>query len=445
MDNRTVDSSMVAMWGSAADAQNGAAADLFITAMPTGAKRYPLPMIKPRAGRTQTTPLWEAALKELALALGLDPERLDAVPMSFAQFRSSYSSVPLESLQHMWCSLVARWQRANTALYWHVRASLQLDGPSLLADQRRLLAWCGPGRASGRSLVGWVRRLASLASEAAQVGLLIKMQSATLAPGSHVGRLEAFARDLYELWLQLAQSDPASPRSYWQRLLVSLPVKPEGSALVMLRVWLAGALEHELGQHFSLNVDDGIDDLIRRAALLGVPPAPAGGGGSDQSLHLLGADGRFRQHKYGPDTNDCNECDNWACFSNKKGGKKDCICDSKSTFDINKLPAGPKRHAAAAREYSAANPGKSLKGVKFSRKPDSSKPKNMMLLDRVPEGLELNEFEDWPHECVGSCHGDGVSLTMLTADELQADSDSELAEENRGAEPTLAVLTQPTL
>ena len=278
MDNRSVDSSMVAMWGSAADAQSASTADLFITAMPTGAKRYPLPMIKPRAGRTQTTPLWEAALKELALALGLDPERLDAVPMSFAQFRSSYSSVPLESLQHMWCSLVTRWQRANTALYWHVRASLQLDGPSLLADQRRLLAWCGPGRASGRSLVGWIRRLASLASEAAQVGLLVKLQSATLAPGSHVGRLEAFARDLYELWLQLAQSDPSSPRSYWQRLLVAFPVKPEGSALVMLRVWLAGALEHELGQQFSLNVDDGIDDLVRRATLLGVPPAPAGGG-----------------------------------------------------------------------------------------------------------------------------------------------------------------------
>ena len=173
-------------------------------------------------------------------------------------------------------------------------------------------------------------------------------------------------------------------------------------------------------------------------------PRPQGGGGSDQSLHLLGADGRLRQHKYGPDTNDCDECDNWACFSKKKGGKKDCICDSKSTFDINKLPTGVKRHAVAAREYSAANPGKTLKGVKFSRKPDQPKPRNMMLLDHVPEGLELNEFEDWPHECAGSCHGDGVSLTMLTADELQAESDTELADENHGAEPTLAVLTQPT-
>ena len=82
----------------------------FITALPNSQNRYPLPMIRPRDGRTDVTPRWLLSLRELALALGLDPDRLGDSPATFEQFRFSHLHLSPAAQIQLWQSLVAEWR-----------------------------------------------------------------------------------------------------------------------------------------------------------------------------------------------------------------------------------------------------------------------------------------------------------------------------------------------
>ena len=77
------------------------------------------------------------------------------------------------------------------------------------------------------------------------------------------------------------------------------------------------------------------------------------------------ADGKGDKKSFKPGDNDCNNCDSYACQSNKHGGPENCICSHKSKFNVKKVGRSTGRYILLARKYEEAHPGESLKGKRF--------------------------------------------------------------------------------
>ena len=142
--------------------QQSANTPIMATATLKDAERFPIPRWNPRTGRTQTYAKWEIAVRELFNAFNVD----------YATFAKASPTIP-SSNHHSFDDQVAAaaaldaWQRINTAIYWHVRASLVLEGPSLLVDMRRITSMVAGRLADGCKLIAWANAFATLASNIA--------------------------------------------------------------------------------------------------------------------------------------------------------------------------------------------------------------------------------------------------------------------------------------
>ena len=418
-------SNMVTAW-SPPPAANGS---LFVTALPFAAQRYPLPLLVPREGRTSVFVRWEQGVRDLCVALGLDPATFGAPPAGVVQ---SAVAVPLSAKDlSALASALTEWQRANTALFWHVRASLNLDGTRFVSDTRTISRWVGQSLAHGQALVMWVRAFSDDTGEDAQQRLLDLLRSAKLAAGSHCGQLELHSRSMYELWLRVAGNDASRPFGFWQALTMSLPAQPASSVLSMLRIHCSSILDDLKGGGALLYVDvdqSGIDQLLRRAKTYGLPDAPNGWQPPASNTPLLaylggrggggGAGGGGRKDRLTLKNNDCSFCDAFICKANQKGGKKFCVCIHTSTFDVSKASPGTKRFIVMARDYHRAHPDvATLKGIKW-KMPSSDKPTTppggapaVAAIDSSLENLtpdDAGDFDEWLAERGASA--DGVSM-----------------------------------
>ena len=141
--------------------------------------------------------------------------------------------------------------------------------------------------------------------------------------------------------------------------------------------------------------DTGMDALLARAKLLGVPQ------GADvkmDALVFLGPDGLPAEadpcdeaapgatllpvaasrsaagaKPQGEKKGNCKFCDSWLCKSEEMGGKSKCICCWDSAFDLTKLSAGAARYCKIVRRWHDQNRrAPTLKGVNFRVTPTSS-------------------------------------------------------------------------
>ena len=400
---------------------------------------------RPRSGRNADYKKWERSLRELLAAFACTESMLAAGPPQVDS--SSHDAMTLRSgekierdttAHELQTAALVEWQSVNTALYWHVKPSLLIDGPDFERDARKTDLYSGR-LANGWKLIEWARGHADVSGKTAQKNLRSHLGK-KLKEGSTRAQFNVHAMNLYDIWALISGNDASSPESladYYEELLHSMPTAPEGAHLVGLRTWLACRIndfKHGLAGEFR-DVDDAIDAMLAHAKILGVPPGDAQGQGAglmaaigidgevqlcsmgadgtlvyctelncggcvacdpQEQLNAMGANGgrpsnkppgserndKQRQPAGGNGVrleNDCDYCDAWSCQSRKKRGK--CICKHDSTFDLQsptcKLTSGAKGYVKMARKWHLAHPeAKTLKGVTFRSRPATDADKN---------------------------------------------------------------------
>ena len=139
--------------------------------------RFPIPSWAPRSGRTEAYELWLVSIHQLLAAFGLTMEQLHEETPDNPLFDDSL--VRTKSDHHAarddHAALVAArdaWLLVDTSVYWHVRPSIDVAGPDLQKDTRKLDSlYCGRV-AKGRKLLLWAMHFADMGALAQQHNLL---------------------------------------------------------------------------------------------------------------------------------------------------------------------------------------------------------------------------------------------------------------------------------
>jgi hypothetical protein len=119
---------------------------LFATSTLLAKDLFPIEVWCPRSGRDQQYPKWEAGVRRLLYAFGVDEAELrsgmervahllqGANGISGGASATRLSAKEAAALDEE----CASWQRVNTALFWHVLPSLNVDTEHHLRDTRKI-------------------------------------------------------------------------------------------------------------------------------------------------------------------------------------------------------------------------------------------------------------------------------------------------------------------
>ena len=243
--------------------------------------RFPVRSWRPTAGRNMDFHKWVGGRNMLLAAFGLTPEQFESLDLrtptlDLNNYRSKAAreQAQYELADHM--LRLAHWQAVNTAVYWHLRPSVVVDGVDELRHMRQLDAMYSGHCADGQRLSEWVLGHVDMSDPDAQINLWKALAAASLKEGSDRSALSAHAQQMLQVWLLLKDSDPSQRSSLarlYDYLLHSMPTKPEGAHLTSLRTWFAGVIsEFKAGGRCDfLDFDTGLDTMLKHAATLGVP------------------------------------------------------------------------------------------------------------------------------------------------------------------------------
>ena len=109
---------------------------------------------------------WKLDSHNLAKALGIKPDALyteTGPPLSAnSETATRSNSKNASEIEAVLQEQQQEWLIANTSLYWHLKESLNLDGPRLLQDRKLVDALASDNKlADGRSLFRWASDFAS--------------------------------------------------------------------------------------------------------------------------------------------------------------------------------------------------------------------------------------------------------------------------------------------
>ena len=372
---------------------------LFITSPAKTGDKFPIVLYRPRDGRSPVYDQWDFNVFQLMEAMG-EPNFME---MAVPQINTPLHATKLAEAEVQRQALHLEWYQAfNTALHYHVVASLDLSGESELRDQRALQAHVSRGKAKGVDTVLWARKFASVAGIDKQAVLLDRFRSIKLNPNATCVDLHRHVDRLFEIWRLLDGSDRDKPLSFYRQLMVSMPTQPQATHIVNTRTHFALEIERYAGGvHDPLlaDVENFVDVITKHARTIGLPEGSVTKGGSLNYLRLdicagaaddelagapdgdsinyvrdggkPGGGAQARGTAAAPKTiadNDCTFCDSFICKSNKFGGQAKCICrwDSKFKIDDSKHSRGNARHVRVARKWHEQNKTvRTLKGVRF--------------------------------------------------------------------------------
>ena len=138
---------------------------------------------KPSDGYNSKHLQWARQLKQLARANGILPNKLEEKPPPQLSAVATRTTATDPQVQQQ---LQRRddWLLRNSALYWDVLLSLDLDGPDAAAHQRAVDDFVEEELADGRGLVRWAMAFANLGTEARQSKLLLDFLQMKLKEGS---------------------------------------------------------------------------------------------------------------------------------------------------------------------------------------------------------------------------------------------------------------------
>ena len=222
-------------------------------------QRFPIAVWSPRSGRNMQYVKWEQDISLLAAAFGIPKAQLAEGVLSFSAYQEMLKQRPgtrseTKAVEAQYVEYKARWQTVNTALYWHVRPSLDIDGVHFLADSRALedlysVVVLDDGTfkslADGRGLIKWARDFVDQSSKEQQKRLRRNIGKAELKAGSTRAQLNLHAERLFQQWKLIDGNDDKTRdgmKDYYEELLATMPTAPEGCHLTNLRMWLAGKL-----------------------------------------------------------------------------------------------------------------------------------------------------------------------------------------------------------
>ena len=148
------------------------------------AVRFKLTTIRPREGRTAGYLKWVDDVEQLLLAHGVTPRHakqgppiVTPLPEGKLTTRSDTERYEREAKE------LDNWQKINTSIFWHVRPSLLIDGPTEPIDRRSINALLNveTGLADGRGLIAWAQAPADLTTVSKQSKIRIKVAQLKLA------------------------------------------------------------------------------------------------------------------------------------------------------------------------------------------------------------------------------------------------------------------------
>ena len=124
---------------------------------------FPMHKWRPRSGRNADYKKWERSLRELLAAfactesmLAAGPPQVDSSSHDAMTLRSG-EKIEVDTTAHeLQTAALVEWQSVNTALYWHVKPSLLIDGPDFERDARKTDLYSGR-LANGWKLIEWAR------------------------------------------------------------------------------------------------------------------------------------------------------------------------------------------------------------------------------------------------------------------------------------------------
>ena len=209
----------------------------------------------------------------------LSVERLNSFGV---QTRAETSAQRAAAAAHM------RFLAVNTAIYWHVLPSLELEGPDFIRDFRKASSFRavsdGQPLADGRGLILWAMTFADMSGVGSQGRLILAIGK--LVPGSDCAQISMHMQTLLSLWLLVDNNSRDKPYPYYQQLLISWPSQPEGSLLTSVRTWLAGKVsDFKRGGALDFaDVDQAPDLVTDYAHELGIPRGGKSTAGSLASI-----------------------------------------------------------------------------------------------------------------------------------------------------------------
>ena len=197
------------------------------TSQLSSADAFPIPTWRPRSGLDANHPLWKAGVRRLLAAFDLsEPELVHAVAQCRAILTGAnppvFSDDPAEAAEQAGLleAAISQWQAINTAVFWHVLASVDLQSSHTLTDMRFIEALYFGRLADGVELLRYLHRFADTNDSAVQRLLKRSVGTPLRSPVTRA-KLHHHSEQLFQRWQLISGNDPARLGSlvdYWGEL-----------------------------------------------------------------------------------------------------------------------------------------------------------------------------------------------------------------------------------
>ena len=259
-----------------------------------------------------------------------------------------------------------------------------------------------------RALCRWALNFVDHSSLNDQIKLIAELNKMKIEVNVSKVQFAMHMISLLEMWLQKEGTNIKEPAEYYQRLLMSMPTEPE-CALVRVRSKITDMIEESSPILRDLDGENGFFARIKNYA--------DWQGVKGDAESQVKKEGQFPKlgdlHAMQEAADQCAMCRSWIC----RKLDKNCICQHDSTYDIDKIPPGPKKEFVELnRDYRKENPGASLLIEAYDmRRSLKYKPKSQGQLSHMGVGLTAeDELESWLADHNG---GRGDGLFVLGSDE----------------------------
>ena len=192
-------------------ARQGAGLPLLASCAVPVSSLFPIHKWRVNAGINSDYHKWWSGVTQLCAALRMSVAQLHEAPPDYPPALDVYLSsrsvatraaIEAATTEHARLHAVAdSWRVYNTALYWHVRPSLDLSGPEFLIDERKVNSMFSGLLASGRELVLWALEHADQSSADSQLNLLSALAFTKLKEGATRAEFSLHAQSFLQRFL----------------------------------------------------------------------------------------------------------------------------------------------------------------------------------------------------------------------------------------------------
>ena len=213
-----------------------ASTPLMATSSIASDKQFAIAKWRPRDGRTQAFQAMHKDMLALLAAFGVTEAQLSEEPPEVAVKNQIVTrqedEAQLAEVQRKLVQQREVWHRINTAIYWHFRPALLLNGVHEAADEALVQSYVLGQRAHGRALIRWALSHADVTGEDKQSELYLRVAGARLRAEANQAQLIVHCQWMYEHWRLLSTSNATQLKSFYAALLKSMVNVNNGTSLL---------------------------------------------------------------------------------------------------------------------------------------------------------------------------------------------------------------------